>query len=200
MKKDKKSFNDIITKEELLEISYDMWEKSIKEYKYLLDKDDSIRNIYRDAMKYRYYHSKLTADIALNFYSKSLNITNEEALKIGQEGKILYLAALTHDIKKMDKKHSIVGAQWIEKNIGDFMEIDRGDIECISTLIRFHKSSIKSESTNIGRYDLDMLRRLLFLLKMADGVSKLKEKSIYIKVEENKFKEKLVELAKKYYK
>lgn len=182
----KKKFREM-SMEEILEISYDMWGRSIEEYKDLLDKKDSSRNLYKDAMKYRYYHSKLTGDLSLELYRRYNDILKKDD---NSGGRVLYLAALTHDIKKIDKKHSLAGAEWIRRNIRDFFNIEDVDVEDIATLIRFHKSSINKKDEfrdeNIGI--------LILILQMADGISKLKEKSIYKSVDDEKIRKKLMEV------
>lgn len=159
-------FQDMKSEQEILMVCYSMWKKSIDEYK-----DGAMDKCYRkyigEAMKYRWYHCRIVGELALESYNRSVenNTINEN----GQVWKMLYFAALTHDIKKFDHKHSRSGANWIENNINDFLEIDEADINCIYELIRLHKTKIVEEKEE------DFLL-LLRVLQEGDRLSKYREK------------------------
>lgn len=179
----KKKFADVSI-EDILEISYDIWDRSIGEYKNLTDKNDN----YKDAMKYRYYHSKLTGDIALSLYRKYISDKDD------MNKRILYLSAITHDIKKIDKKHSVVGAEWIKNNLKDFFDISDEDVEKVSLLIRYHKSSMK-KIENIE--DNDILN-LILILQISDCLSKFREKAVYKEINFEKVRKKLIEVVERF--
>lgn len=166
----------------ILKISYDIWDRSIEEYKKTMNDYNNVT--YKDAMKYRYYHSKLTGDIALKLYRKYIINKND-----GNE-RILYLSALIHDIKKIDKKHSLVGADWIRKNIKDFFEMCDEDIEKVALLVRYHKSSVKKIENIQDENILD----LILILQVADSLSKFREKAVYKEIDYDKLKKKLIEV------
>ena len=67
----KKKFEEVSI-ECILKISYDIWDRSMEEYKKTMNECNNIT--YKDDMKYRYYHSKLTGDIALKLYRKYILI------------------------------------------------------------------------------------------------------------------------------
>lgn len=171
--------------DEILFISYEMWEQSIEEYKKTIDFENNIT--YKDAMKYRYYHCKLTGDIALNLYRKYSNNKDEEV-------RLIYLAALIHDIKKLHKKHSIAGAEWAEVNLKEYFNISNEDVEIVALLIRHHKSSKRK----LDYIDDKNIINLIILLQIADSLSKFKEKSLYKEVDEEKVSKKLKEVLFKF--
>ena len=181
----KKKFEEVSI-ECILKISYDIWDRSMEEYKKTMNECNNIT--YKDAMKYRYYHSKLTGDIALKLYRKY--IINKD----NRDERILYLSALTHDIKKIDKKHIQAGADWIRNNIGDFFEISDDDIEKVALLVRYHKSSVKKIEHIQDKNILD----LILILQIADSLSKFREKSVYKEIDHDKLKKKLIEVIESF--
>lgn len=171
-----------VSMEDILEISYDIWDRSIEEYKKSINNDNNAT--YKDAMKYRYYHSKLTGDIALKIYRKYI-IDKDD-----MNERILYLSALTHDIKKIDKKHSMVGADWVRNNLKDFFDISYEDIEKVALLVRYHKSSVKK----IEHIKDKNILNLILVLQIADSLSKFREKAVYKEISLDKVRKKLIEV------
>ena len=104
-----------LNKKELITISNKLWKESIKDY-VITDKDfneineHKILDKYKDKMKYRRLHSKITADLC----GKMFEITKSNFIKKDEYSywfNIFYLAALTHDVKKFTKNHSRAGAE-----------------------------------------------------------------------------------------
>ena len=158
-----KKFSDINTKEEVLSLAYELWKLSADEYKGNFSHIDSIfRTLYSEGMKYRRIHCTIAGEIALKEYYNG-NISNT----LDRDGKILYFSTLVHDIKKFHKKHSRVGAKWINDNLKYFVVINNEDLEEICCLIKYHKSNCNEYESN-----------LLSILKYSDSESKRREKHL----------------------
>lgn len=167
MGKKKMKFEEITNEREILKICYSMWKRSIDEYKNE-QIDSRSRSFIGEAMKYRWYHCRLTGEISLEVYDSMCNGARCD------DWRILYFAALTHDIKKYDHRHCKVGACWIKDNIRDFLDIKDEEVNAISELISAHKSKI-----NEGYEDKERISILLENLKIGDKLSKEKEKLEY---------------------
>lgn len=160
----KMNFKDL-NEEEILKIVYKLWKESTKEYK-VQEIEKEHKKIISEAMKYRLYHCKITGKIVLD-KCKELKI---------QQWRILYFAALTHDIKKFHDNHSIVGGEWLEKNVEKFVEIERRDLKLISFLVKYHKKSNRCPIKN----DIKFIKMLQLLIE-ADKLSKKIEKMDAVK-------------------
>lgn len=172
-----KKFEEMSIKD-ILEISNTIWKKSSDDYKNSLDKENKLKTVYKDGLKYRYYHCKITADLVLDLYSKNKIIKAIEQNILAL--KILYMSALLHDIRKFNNKHGVEGAKWIKENLRLFVEIDDEVLECICALVRSHKSTkIETEKVVINDV-LIPLKELLYILQISDEASKMKEK-IYLR-------------------
>ena len=150
-----KNFSEINTKEELSELAYRLWKSSSDEYKDKLSSfEEQIKNLYTEAMKYRRIHCAIAGEIAIKIYLKRQGLKGGEENELNNELKLLYFATLIHDIKKFDRKHSKIGAKWININLKKYTESNRysGDYMC-----KFEELIIDSEDNKVkylfGRFD-----------------------------------------------
>lgn len=141
--------------------------KTIKDMKKSYNR---MEDMYKDAMKYRAYHSKAVAEIAM----KLLDNTDKWLKDVNLDNKcygrnVLYLACLTHDIRKFHKNHHVKGAEWFKDNVG--LENDRA-IKAVCKLIKNHdlKKTIKKK----GNYTIKIL---ILILRLSDKLSKFDEYS-----------------------
>ena len=118
-----KNFSEITTKEELSELAYKLWKASSDEYKDKLSSfQEQIKSLYGEAMKYRRIHCAIAGEIAIKIYlKKQQGLKGGEENELNDELKLLYFATLIHDIKKFDKKHSKIGAKWININLKKYI-------------------------------------------------------------------------------
>lgn len=157
---DKKVKFEALNEEGILKIAYKLWKESTREYK-SQEINEEYKKIISEAMKYRLYHCKITGQIVLDKCKK---------LKI-KEWRVVYFAALTHDIKKFHDNHSRVGGEWLKKNVQKFVEIEENNLTYISLLVKHHKNAKKSSVTN----DIKFMKLLQMLIE-ADRLSKKMEK------------------------
>ena len=165
-----KNFSEITTKEELSELAYKLWKASSDEYKDKLSSfQEQIKSLYSEAMKYRRIHCAIAGEIAIKIYlKKQQGLKGGEENELNDELKLLYFATLIHDIKKFDKKHSKIGAKWININLKKYINIKEGELEEICNLVRYHKGSINEYNSE-----------LLEILQTSDEESKKIEKEFF---------------------
>ncbi|MDY4077639.1 MAG: HD domain-containing protein [Clostridium sp.] len=162
-----KNFSEITTKEELSELAYKLWKSSSDEYKDKLSSfEGQSKNLYTEAMKYRRIHCAIAAEIVIKIYLERKKTSRKE--EYSDELKILYFATLIHDIKKFDKKHSKVGAKWINYNLRKFVNTKEEELKEICNLVRFHKGSINEYPSE-----------LLEILQISDEESRKVEKKLF---------------------
>lgn len=179
-----------IEKTGLREISNTLWNKSIEEYEKSIISED-MKDVFKDAMRYRQYHSKLVSDIAIEIFECNLKNILSEVENIEYQRKILYLSSLIHDIKKLDKNHNKIGAQWVEENIKDYLIIDNQSVEDICKIISKHKQDANLKACKIN------LLFLILIIRVADKLSKLKEKSNYMEIKEEEISNIVKKVRKK---
>lgn len=138
------------------------------------------KDLYKNAMQYRKYHSKLVSDIALEILY--LHVM-PDLQKVEQAEDILYLASLLHDIKKFDEKHNKAGATWFMENIDEYLDIDEESKKYIRKLISKHKLGAK-----LKKYKNELLY-LILIIRVSDKLSKLKEKANYSCIKEEQIRE-----------
>ena len=138
------------------------------------------KDLYKNAMQYRKYHSKLVSDIALEILY--LHVM-PDLQKVEQAEDILYLASLLHDIKKFDEKHNKAGAKWFMENIDEYLDIDEESKKYIRKLISKHKLGAK-----LKKYKNELLY-LILIIRVSDKLSKLKEKANYSCIKEEQIRE-----------
>ena len=200
---------------ELQKISEIMWIKSEEEYKntnfsilnWLNENKDNIKEkldkkerkildklikkeIYKYIMKYRQLHSKLVADLACKIYKENFFEADE------CENKLLYLASLLHDIKKMDKKHHREGKCFIKNNLcyaikesGFEVSVDNKTMKKLGTIIEMHKVDKEPEwyYDKIEKMKKRKLTHQVFCIRIADKLSKLEYQSFYTRVTNDDF-------------
>lgn len=195
-----------LDKEKLLDLSNMLWEMSKEEYK-----DKYKYSAIKDILLYRRIHCKCVADLSESMFNNNFNKEySEEQIKYLRN--ILYLSALTHDIRKLDKKHAISGAEWMYKKLqgirysftdeeGNLIEapvVDTNTTNLICTLIEMHKS-LKTVKTNIDKESInDDIKQLVLFLRLADKLSKLLVESSLRKVNVNEVNVKVSEVVSKY--
>lgn len=138
------------------------------------------KDLYKNAMQYRKYHSKLVSDIALEILY--LHVM-PDLQKVEQAEDILYLASLLHDIKKFDEKHNKAGAKWFMENIDEYLDIDEENKKYIRKLISKHKLG-----TKLKKYKNELLY-LILIIRVSDKLSKLKEKANYSCINEEQIRD-----------
>lgn len=143
---------------------------------------DAERDLYKNAMQYRKYHSKLVSDIALKILSLNSQVI-PELQQVEQVEDVLYLACLLHDIKKFDEKHNKVGAKWFMENIDEYLDIDEESKKYIRKLISKHKLGAK-----LKKYKKELLY-LILVIRVSDKLSKLKEKANYSCINEEQIRD-----------
>lgn len=137
------------------------------------DDNDDEKTIIKDAIRYRRYHSKLVANIAIeifddNFKQWAGHKKNEDMFR-----KTLYTACLLHDIRKLDDYHCFKGAEWVENNISKYIMCD-DYIDDIYQVIRNH--SLEKDLEGELR---PAIKVLVLIIRIADKASKLQENSNY---------------------
>lgn len=177
-----------LNKKELITISNKLWKESIKDY-VITDKDfneineHKILDKYKDKMKYRRLHSKITADLC----GKMFEITKSNFIKKDEYSywfNIFYLAALTHDVKKFTKNHSRAGAAWMESNLKLEPEYFDSDIcDNICDLIRYHKA--KEDDILEIQNKKPEIKILIIFIRLADKLSKLVEDGKFSTIEKS---------------
>ena len=195
-----------LSKENLLDLSNMLWDMSKREYKEKY-KYDAIKDI----LIYRRTHSKVTADLAESMFDNNFNKEyNKDQIKYLKN--VLYLASLTHDIRKLDKRHASSGAEWMYKKLqgirysytdetGNFIEVPIVDINTsnlVCTLIEMHKGR-KSEKINRQEEAINEdIKLLVLFIRLADKLSKLVVESNLRKINVNEINTKVDEVFNKY--
>ncbi|MBE6049757.1 MAG: hypothetical protein E7214_03610 [Clostridium sp.] len=195
-----------LSKENLLELSNVLWEMSKEEYK-----EKYKYSAIKDILLYRRIHCKSVADLAEAMFNDNFNKECSEEEKKYLKN-ILYLAALTHDIRKLDKKHAISGARWMEKKLqgirysfndeeGNLIEVpvvDDNTANLVCMLIEMHKS-LKSVKINRTEEDINEdIKILILFLRMADKLSKPLLESSFRKINADEINIKVNEVMIKY--
>jgi len=182
--------------EKILELSSILWDKSRDEYENLCNDEDE----YKDILDYRQFHSKIVADLALKFLNDYYRGLFEVDKSIRD---ILYFGALTHDIKKISKRHNEEGAIFI-KNYLKSLEVrtfDDESIEKIYRIIKYHKAKKEKKKDSeyleeISKLDNKFKTAILFI-RIADKLSKLAYKSKYKLIKEKDVDEKMYGIISK---
>lgn len=171
-----------LNKNDLIVMSNKLWKESIKDYvtnhkDFNKENYHKILEKFKDKMKYRKIHSKITADLC----ERMLELTKTHFSK-DDEFKywfnILYFSALTHDIKKFNNDHSTAAAIWIKSRLLLKYEFFSEEV-CthICDLIKYHKA--KQDDIFEIKYKIPEIKMLIIFIRLADKLSKL--------VEEGKF-------------
>lgn len=212
-----------LEKNELRKISNIMWEESKREYKSIYsfilerlekDKEESNSNLdttnsvlytedekvyefvrrlikkesYKDIMEYRQLHCRIVADLSCRIYNEYFEGVSKK------ESNILYLAALIHDIKKIDKKHYKKGKKFIKSNLAEVINMSGIELEeenkiekRIVKIVDMHKliddskgnEEVKKYNKKREMLENENLINQVFCIRVGDKLSKLEYKGYY---------------------
>lgn len=180
----------------VLELSDKLWDKSRNYYEKVCSDEDE----YKDILDYRQLHSKIVADLAIKFFDDYY----EDLFEIDKSKRtVLYLAGLTHDIKKMDKNHNEEGAKFIKDALEspEFKVFNDKMIEEIYKIIKYHKAKKEKKKDLEYIQDIDILgiktKTVILFIRIADKLSKLVYKSRYKMICEKAVDEKMFGIINK---
>lgn len=168
LKKIKKNYKKVI----FINCRIDFIQVTIKDIKKSCNR---MKDMYKDAMKYREYHSKVVAEIAMKLLDNTDKWLKDVNLDINcYERNVLYLACLTHDIRKFHKKHHDKGAKWFKDNVVLENSLAINDVYI---LIKNHNIKI-----TIKKKINYTMKILILILRLSDKLSKFDEYSTFEEV------------------
>lgn len=155
-------------KDIMKELSSRLWHKSRKEYKVKYKEKEKYSDIYKDVINYRQSHSKEVANIAIWIVEYYFEKNNREFKEIK---KVLYLACLTHDIKKLDVDHHLKGAEFVKNQLNK----QEGEYtRYLYNIIKYHRSK-KDKKEELKSLE-NMEKILILICRLGDKLSKVVDK------------------------